>query len=96
MSTVLGKSNNTHISTFADEGLMRQRQPHRGWRSTLGRHLPNLDGERIGAWRAVIAGVQTTVDEPHAADIHRFFPTLLDSHCNRVSDLQLKGYFGPT
>jgi hypothetical protein len=55
-----------------------------------------LDGERIGAWRAVIAGVQTTVDEPHASDIHRFFPTLLDSHRNRIFDLQLEGHSGPT
>ena len=88
MSTALGDSNNLHFLAFADDGLMRFRQPHRGWRLTVGRHLPDMDGERIDAWRAVVAGVQATMDDHHASNLHRFFPSVLDSHCDCVFDLQ--------
>ena len=55
-----------------------------------------MDGERISAWRGVIAGLQATMDESHIADVHRFCSAVLDSHSDRLRHLQFKGRFRPT
>ena len=96
MSTGHGKAHNQPLLTFVDEGLMKTWQPHQVGGQKLGRHLPNLDGERIGAWCLVVAGVQATVDAAHAAHIHRLRSTVLDSHSDRVRHLQFKGHPRPT